>query len=136
MIKVKNVFNVTLLLLFFLDSSAQLQSLWKIGNLDNSGNEFALAPHQYKNLVAGFGGENTVYYVGHSTPNDWPYAMPGPLDSWGGGGYWSGFHPRHFRSARLNGKTITDFRILQSDVLKGGKLELEMGAQPVDTNAR
>lgn len=96
MIKVKSVFNVTLLLLFFLDASAQLQSLWKIGNLDNSGNEFALAPHQYKDFVAGFGGENTVYFVGHSAPKDWPYVMPGPLDSWGGGGYWSGFHPRHF----------------------------------------
>ncbi|MNG26846.1 Glycosyl hydrolase family 92 [compost metagenome] len=37
---------------------------------------------------------------------------------------------KYIQSAKLNGKPISDFRILQSDVLKGGKLELEMGSEP------
>lgn len=37
---------------------------------------------------------------------------------------------KYIQSAKLNGKSISDFRILQSDVLKGGKLELEMGNEP------
>lgn len=37
---------------------------------------------------------------------------------------------KYIQSVKLNGKTISDFRILQSDVLKGGKLELEMGNLP------
>ena len=28
--------------------------------------------------------------------------LPGPLDSWAGGGYWAGFHPRHFPSIYFN----------------------------------
>ncbi|WP_316753151.1 GH92 family glycosyl hydrolase [Pedobacter gandavensis] len=37
---------------------------------------------------------------------------------------------KYIQSATLNGKPVTGFRILQSEVLKGGKLKLTMGSQP------
>ena len=33
---------------------------------------------------------------------------------------------------RLNGKKLTDPHISFADVVKGGKLEIKMGAEPVD----
>ena len=60
--------------------------------------EFALFPDQYKSFLAAFGGEKS-YYVGYSLPEkNWPYVLPGPQDSWAGGGYWTGYYPRHFPS--------------------------------------
>ena len=37
---------------------------------------------------------------------------------------------KYIQSAKLNGKILEDFRILQSEVLKGGQLELIMGPEP------
>lgn len=49
-------------------------------------------------FLAHHGGEKS-YYVGYSTPErHWSYVLPGPLDGWAGGGYWAGYHPRHFPS--------------------------------------
>jgi len=91
------------LLIFFAIMSMSLRSIaqgnivWQIGKIDKTGKEFALYQKHYKDFVARFGGENTVYNVGYSKDStDWPYVMPGPLDGWGGGGYWAGFYPRHF----------------------------------------
>lgn len=76
--------------------------LFEIGKQDNSAAEFALYPDNYKSFLANFGGEKS-FYVGYSTPEKhWPYVLPGPLDSWAGGGYWAGFHPRHFPSIYFN----------------------------------
>ena len=72
--------------------------LFEIGKQDNSAAEFALYPDNYKSFLANFGGEKS-FYVGYSTPGKhWSYVLPGPLDGWAGGGYWAGFHPRHFPS--------------------------------------
>lgn len=72
------------------------KTLFEIGKQDNSASEFALYPDQYESFLARFGGVKTLY-VGYSTAEKhWPYAFPGPLDHWGGGGYWAGYHPRHF----------------------------------------
>src|SRR5579859_3644604 len=88
---------ITVIIMFTMNAKAQTTALWSIGKDDNSGHEFALSPGQYKNYVAAFGGENTVYYSGYSNPaKHWPYVLPGPIDDWAGGGYWSGSHPRHF----------------------------------------
>ncbi|HEX3717916.1 MAG TPA: polysaccharide lyase family protein [Verrucomicrobiae bacterium] len=54
--------------------------LWQIGRTDQDDAEFALAP-------GGFGKfkKDGVFFVGESDPKrDWPYAQPGPVDSWGG----------------------------------------------------
>lgn len=95
-----------LLLLFLFLSSSGLSSgnkvLFEIGQQDNSAAEFALYPDNYNSFLANFGGEKS-FYVGYSTADKhWPYVLPGPLDNWAGGGYWAGFHPRHFPSVFFN----------------------------------
>lgn len=77
---------------------SQSAMLWEIGMRDNSGEEFALASnHDYHSFIQNFGGENLVYSIGYSKPEQhWSYVLPGTLDSWAGGGYWAGFYPRHF----------------------------------------
>lgn len=76
--------------------NAKNKVLFEIGQKDNTPSEFALYPNKYKNFLVDYGGVKS-YWVGYSTPcQNWPYAFPGPLDNWGGGGYWAGFHPRHF----------------------------------------
>lgn len=94
----------TILIYFFLlcctiyNVSSQNKTLFEIGEKDGKAAEFALFPDQYDSFLAGFGGEKS-YYIGYSTPDKhWPYVLPGPLDSWAGGGYWAGYHPRHFPS--------------------------------------
>ncbi|MBO9593927.1 MAG: GH92 family glycosyl hydrolase [Niabella sp.] len=86
-----------LFLLLFFEARAQQKTVWQIGMPDGRADEFALYPLGYKNFVASFGGENTVYNIGYSKASThWPFTMPGPLNNWGGGGYWAGFAPRHF----------------------------------------
>ena len=86
---------------------AEPETLFEIGSRDHSAAEFALYPNQYKSFLAHFSGEKS-YYVGYSTPErHWPYLLPGPLDSWAGGGYWAGYHPRHFPSIYFNLERIS-----------------------------
>lgn len=60
--------------------------IWSVGKLDHSANEFALAPDGFKNFVGhDFGYEDKFYLVGFSKEkNDFPYVLPGPVDTWGG----------------------------------------------------
>lgn len=62
------------------------QTVWSIGKADNSANEFALAPNGFRNFVgADFGYEDKFYLIGFSTEKkDFPYVLPGPVDTWGG----------------------------------------------------
>jgi predicted alpha-1,2-mannosidase len=84
--------------LYSLGLQSRDKTLFEIGIQDSSASEFALYPNRYDAFLAQFGGEKS-YYVGYSVPEKhWPYVLPGPLDQWGGGGYWAGFHPRHFPS--------------------------------------
>lgn len=91
--------HIYLYLLLFIGSfglTAQNKVLFEIGRQDGKSAEFALSPSDYKTYLAQFSGEKE-YTVGYSTPGKhWSYVLPGPLDGWAGGGYWAGFHPRHF----------------------------------------
>ncbi len=100
---------VTLFFIFnIFHLSAQNKTLFEIGRQDGKASEFALAPDGYAGFLAGFSGEKS-YYVGYSTPaKHWPYVLPGPLDSWAGGGYWAGYHPRHFPSIYFPVSKTTD----------------------------
>ena len=72
--------------------------LFEVGKQDQSAEEFSLYPNQYESFLAHHGGEK-AYYVGYATEHKhWSYVLPGPLDGWAGGGYWAGYHPRHFPS--------------------------------------
>lgn len=61
-------------------------TVWSIGDKDCSGSEFALAPSHYKDFIQrDFGYEDTYYIIGWSTPaENFPYVLPGPVDTWGG----------------------------------------------------
>ena len=60
--------------------------VWQIGENNNSGSEFALAPDHYGDYIArDFGWEDKFFLIGKSDPNkDWPYIIPGTSDNWGG----------------------------------------------------
>lgn len=94
----KYIFFIFWLQLIALDVFSLGKTLFEVGKRDGTAAEFALYPDRYKSFLAGFGGEKS-YYIGYSSPEkDWPYVLPGPLDSWAGGGYWAGYYPRHFPS--------------------------------------
>ena len=68
------------------DSSNSTFTIWEIGKNDRSSSEFALAPGGYKKFIENdFGYEDKFYLVGYSNPQkDFPYVLPGPVDTWGG----------------------------------------------------
>jgi hypothetical protein len=54
--------------------------LWQIGMPDGTDTEFALAPADHRKFK-----EDGFFLVGESDPKrDWPYAHPGPSDTWAG----------------------------------------------------
>lgn len=61
-------------------------TIWSIGQEDRSAREFALAPNGFRHFVGhDFGYEDKYFIVGHSeVGKDFPYALPGPVDTWGG----------------------------------------------------
>ena len=71
------------------------KTLWSIGKPDGTPNEFALAPDGFKDyLEADFGYEDRVYVIGHSRPDsDFPYALAGITDYWGGSAPMAGCRP-------------------------------------------
>lgn len=55
--------------------------LWHIGVTNHNGEEFALAPQNYRQFT-----EDGFFVVGRSeAKRDWPYVHPGPDDTWAGG---------------------------------------------------
>ncbi len=58
--------------------------LWQIGKADNDTSELALGRNGWSRFPTDFGTEPT-FIVGRSdSGRDWPYAHPGPEDSWAG----------------------------------------------------
>lgn len=60
--------------------------VWAIGHPDGTPGGLALAPSGYRDFLArDFGFEDRFFLVGHSDPSvDFPYVLPGPVDTWGG----------------------------------------------------
>jgi len=73
--------------------------IWQIGENNNSGSEFALAPNEYSRFIEkDFGWEDKFFLIGTSeAKTDWPYIIPGTSDTWGGTWGTSGW-----RSSTLN----------------------------------
>ncbi len=60
--------------------AADAPRLWEIGQPDGKNAEFALAPGNYSKFR-----QDGFFVIGQSDPKrDWPYAQPGPVDSWAG----------------------------------------------------
>lgn len=64
------------------------ETIWNIGELDGRADEFALAPDRFKEFLSrDFGYEDKYFVVGQSSiKKDFPYILPGPVDTWGGHG--------------------------------------------------
>jgi predicted alpha-1,2-mannosidase len=62
------------------------KTIWAVGKADNLPNEFSLAPNGFKNFIEhDFGYEDKFFVIGYSKEkNDFPYVLPGPVDTWGG----------------------------------------------------
>lgn len=75
-----------------LPAAAQQRAIWQIGKADNSIADMALTPADFDHFLNhDFGWEDRFYLVGFSNPKtDWPYALPGPKDGWGGSGSTAG----------------------------------------------
>lgn len=62
-------------------SSADRETLWRIGKSDDSAAEFCHGPDEYAAYD-----RDGCFIVGRSrAAEDWPYTHPGPADSWAGG---------------------------------------------------
>lgn len=59
--------------------SAPLPALWEIGKADGTPLKFGLAPDGFGNYK-----DDPYFVVGRSRTTDWPYVIPGPMDSWAG----------------------------------------------------
>ena len=77
----------------FVSCDVQTKTVWSIGTKNNSTSNLALGPSGYqKFLEKDFGYEDRYYLIGKSIPEqDFPYAIPGPDDTWGGAGEYSGW---------------------------------------------
>lgn len=60
--------------------------VWEIGKRDSSAAEFALAPSGFRDFVKNdFGFEDRFFLINYSKEEkDFPYVLPGPVDTWGG----------------------------------------------------
>ena len=92
-------FTAVLIGLFLGSCSLENRVIWQIGENNNSGTEFALAPNQYARFIEkDFGWEDKYFLIGTSkVETDWPYILPGTSDTWGGTWGTSGW-----RSSTLN----------------------------------
>ncbi|MCB0632359.1 MAG: GH92 family glycosyl hydrolase [Saprospiraceae bacterium] len=75
-------------------TSAQ-NTIWQIGQSDNSSGGLALAPSAYESfLEKDFGWEDRFFLVGYSKDaEDFPYVLPGAVDYWGGTSGLAGIRP-------------------------------------------
>lgn len=57
----------------------QQNTIWKIGEADNTPSGMALAPNQFSRFVEDdFGYEDRFFLIGHSNQKTaWPYVLPG-----------------------------------------------------------
>ncbi len=62
------------------------KTIWQIGENNNSGDEFALAPNDYSKFIEkDFGWEDKYFLIGTSDDKtNFPYILPGTSDTWGG----------------------------------------------------
>ena len=68
------------------EGKTPVKTLWTIGQQDGTPSGFALAPDHFRDFIEhDFGYEDTFFLVGTSDPaSSFPYALPGPVDTWGG----------------------------------------------------
>ena len=72
-------------------------TIWSIGKDDGTANEFALAPDGFRSFLAhDFGYEDSFFVINSSDEGkDFPYALPGLTDDWGGTAPLAGWRPNY-----------------------------------------
>ena len=98
--KPKRIYSILAALVLLTASCvSENKTIWQIGENNNSGAEFALAPNDYSRFIEkDFGWEDKYFLIGTSDDKtDWPYILPGTSDTWGGTWGTSGW-----RSSTLN----------------------------------
>lgn len=67
-------------------SAEKKVTIWEVGKKDKSSAEFALSPSGYEDFVEeNFGFEDHFFLINYSSEKaDFPYVLPGPVDTWGG----------------------------------------------------
>ena len=76
-----------LFILLICNIIASANTIWHIGENNNSSADLALGPSDYKKFLSkDFGYEDKFYLMGQSIASqDFPYVLPGPDDdTWGG----------------------------------------------------
>ena len=83
--------------------------IWSIGEADAKPNGFALAPDGFRDFIKNdFGYEDKYFLIGYSVPeSDFPYVLPGPVDTWGGTWPTSGWRT-HFTNILFDLEEISD----------------------------
>ncbi|MEW6235692.1 MAG: polysaccharide lyase family protein [Candidatus Omnitrophota bacterium] len=102
--------------------------LWQIGKPDRNNSEFALAPNQYDRFS-----EDGFFIVGQSEAKlDWPYAHPGPADSWAGGREHVFAIVFGLKNAPSAGQCKLKFDLLDSQNQSPPKLRIEINDRTYD----
>ena len=85
--------------------------LWSIGEADAKPDGFALAPDGFRDFIENdFGYEDKYFLIEHSVPDeDFSYALPGPVDTWGGTWPTSGWRT-HFVNILFELEEVSDKR--------------------------
>lgn len=102
------------------------QELWRIGEFDNSYDEFASA-RNHNGFLAAFP-QDPVFRVGTSTPKaDWSFVNPGPSDAWAG----SRAHPFTIEFALAEARTA--LRLVVDLVDVQGMVPMSIGVRVNET---
>jgi alpha-mannosidase len=108
--------------------SADLVSLWRIGEADGKNAEFALAPGGYSRFK-----NDGFFVVGSSEARkDWPYVQPGPADSWAGG------RPHTFvvlfglKAVPAAGECRLQFNLIDTHGTSPPRLRIEVNGKPFE----
>ncbi len=95
----KTILIISVFLCFrpIVQSQQKERPVWQLGTINHSSSEFALAPDGFKRFVEGdFGYEDKYFLIGHSSEKkDFPYVIPGPVDTWGGTWNTAGWRINH-----------------------------------------
>ncbi|QQT25276.1 GH92 family glycosyl hydrolase [Sphingobacterium spiritivorum] len=141
--KVK-IIKISYLLFFLLGAVFQAMAqpggkvIWQIGKQDRSPAGMALAPEGYKHFIENdFGFEDRSFMIGHSdSQTEWPYVLPGPVNSWGGTGPTAGIRSHFlnidFGLGHLSAQDKFGFEvnILQTDPKEAPSFKISVNGKP------
>lgn len=102
--------------------AAAVEPLWQIGQPDGDNRDFALAPAGFDKFR-----EDAAFFVGDSDgARDWPYAQPGPIDSWAGNRRHTFVVVFALQESPLNGSARLKVKLLDTHASAPPQLEFRL----------